>query len=172
MLKIKHRSILLLEVLIAFAIIVMCIFPLIYPHVALVKAQKEFIQKIEIDHAVTLLFGQIYQDLHTNQIAWKDIEAKKRFELSEQDFKKFNAGKALPFKGYYYFEPLIYKPKNQPKEETSAHLMNLIIKLYPQSSIRSRKAQKALEYKYKVFILRNPKSTQQEPDKQSDEKSS
>ena len=124
LIRFKRRTILLLEVLIAFAIIVLWVFPLIYPHAAMARSQREFIKKIELDHAVTLLFAQVYQDLLTNKIEWNDIESKRRFEITPQDLQKLNRWSSLPFKGYYYFEPVIHKPKSQTPQETTAYILD------------------------------------------------
>lgn len=169
----KRRPILLLEVLIAFAIIVLCIFPLIYPHAAMAKSQREFIKKIELDHVVTLLFAQIYQDLQTNKIEWSDIESKKIFEVSAQDLMKLNNGKSLPFKGVYSFEEVIHKPRSQTPQETTAHIFNLIFRFSPQHEVRrkgqKRAAKKTQVYKYKIFILRDLRPVK-EPVKQEEKK--
>ncbi len=170
---IKRHPILLLEVLIAFAIIVLCIFPLIYPHAAMARTQREFIKKIELDHVVTLLFAQVYQDLLTNKIEWGDIESKKGFEIMPQELKKLNNGRSLPYKGYYRFEQILHKPKSQTPQETTAYLYNLIFKFSPQYASKKigqkKPIKKSLEYKYKVFILRDLR-TVKEPAKQEEEK--
>lgn len=166
--QIKKRHILLLEVLIAFAIIVLCIFPLIYPHAAMAKSQREFIKKIELDHVVTLLFSQVYQDLQTNRIPWSDIEGKRKFELLPETLKKLNDDRSLPFKGYYAFEPIIQKPKATTSQETTAYLYHVVFKFYPQIASKEKK-KKPLEYKYKIFILRDLR-TDKEPVNQETEK--
>lgn len=153
----KKRPILLLEVLIAFAIIALCIFPLIYPHAVIAKAQKEFIKKIELDHAVSLLYAQIYQDLHRNKIEWSDIMSQRKFEILPEDLKKINDNKNLPFMGEYHFEQVIHKP--QTPQDTTAYLFHLIFDFYPQHEVRKNKeknlSKKALQYKYTLFILRD-----------------
>lgn len=166
----KRRPILLLEVLIAFAIIVLCIFPLIYPHAAMARAQREFIKKIELDHVVTLLFAQIYQDLQTNKIEWSDIENKRQFELTPQDLQKLNQGKSLPFKGHYHFERMIHKPKSQTPQETTAYLYKLIFHFQSQHETKKTgRAKKPLEYNYKLFILRDLRTNKQPITKQEQE---
>lgn len=168
----KKRPILLLEVLIAFAIIVLCIFPLIYPHAAMARAQREFIKKIELDHAVTLLFAQIYQDLLTNKIQWEDIEGKRKFEVTPLELQKLNKGSQLPFAGYYRFEPVIHKPKSQTPQETTAYIFDLVLKFHPSmegKKIRLKgQSKKSQKYKYKIFLLRDLRPAK-EPVKQEAE---
>lgn len=158
--QITRRHILLLEVLIAFAIIVLCIFPLIYPHAAMAKSQREFIRKIELDHVVTLLFGQVYEDLQTNKIPWSAIEAKQEFEIPSLELQKLNHGRPLPFKGSYFFELEKHKPKGQTPQEIYAYIYNLHFKFQPTNgSFKMEElAEKTIHYNYQVFILRDLKS--------------
>jgi len=150
------RPILLLEVLIAFAIIVLCIFPLIYPHAAMAKSQREFVRKIELDHAVTLLFAQIYQDLYTNRIPWPDIENNKRFEIQSQDLQKYNDNKKLLFRGIYWFEIVKHKPNAKTPQETNAYLINLNFTFYPENEKKEKEIKKKnLTYSYTLFVLRD-----------------
>lgn len=154
--RIKKRSLLLLEVLIAFAIIVLCIFPLIYPHAAMAKAQKEFVQKVQLDHAVTLLYGQIYQDLLTNKIEWPDIINKRRFEVTPEDLQKFIPD-YLPYKGWYQFELKSQKPPQF--QDKTAYIYFLKFTFEPiKISKKNQKNSKPLEYIYQVFILRDLKA--------------
>ncbi|MBS4167333.1 MULTISPECIES: type II secretion system protein [unclassified Neochlamydia] len=161
----SRRHVLLLEVLIAFALTGLCIFPLIYPQVVIAKSQREFIKKIELDRVVTLLFAQIYQDLFTNKINWADIEEKKSFSLSAEDLKALNQQQSLPFKGSYHFEPIIHKPKkNTSQQKSTAYLIHLIFKftsdLTPKNKIN---VQQPLVYKYKIFILRDLRGSKLAP---------
>lgn len=161
---VKKRQILLLEVLIAFAIIVLCIFPLIYPHAAMARAQRQFIKKIELDQAVSHLFAQVYQDLLTNKIEWRDIESKRQFEVSSKDLEKFNNNKSMPYKGSYHFEEVIHKPKSDTPPETIAYIYNLVFDFDPLNETKKIKGgneKNPLEYKYKIFILRDLRSVKE-----------
>ena len=71
--EVKKRYVSLLEVLIAFALIVLCVLPLIYPHVAMFKSQKAFIRKVELDHVVNLLYAKILEKLYMNSIPWQEL---------------------------------------------------------------------------------------------------
>jgi len=159
--RVKKHSILLLEVLIAFAIIVLCIFPLIYPHAAMAKAQKEFVQKVRLNHAITLLYGQIYQDLLANRIEWTDISNKRRFEIPPADLQKF-VPEYLPYKGWYQFELKSQKP-SQPQDKM-AYIYTLKFTFEPVKPIKKKqKTPKPLEYNYQIFILRDLKAQDQSP---------
>jgi hypothetical protein len=71
--KVQRRHQSLLEVLIAFALIALCVLPLIYPHVAIYKAQNKFARKLELDHVVNLLYGKVLEKLYMNTIPWADL---------------------------------------------------------------------------------------------------
>lgn len=77
------RPFLLLEVLIALALVALCAIPLIYPHVAIYLSQKEFVSKIELDHKVSLNYVNILEKLHRNEISLDDIRNETLFTLPE-----------------------------------------------------------------------------------------
>src|ERR1700722_13895 len=88
------RPFLMLEVLIAFALITLCATPLIYPHVSMIKAQKEFINKMKINHSVNLIYVNILEKLHRNEIPLQDIEDKKLFNVEAEELKDISGYKA------------------------------------------------------------------------------
>lgn len=154
----KRRHILLLEVMIAFAIILLCIFPLLYPHVMIAKAQKEFIQKIELDHAVTLLFGQVYQDLLSNKIEWRDIEGMRKFDVSDEELKKYNQDRFLPFKGSYRFKKIKQKPPASQNPEATANLYEITFSFAKLNTLKNKLTKSknnTSKYVYQVYILRD-----------------
>lgn len=164
----KRRHILLLEVMIAFAIIVLCIFPLLYPHAMIAKTQREFIQNIELDHAVTLLFSQVYQDLQSNRIEWGDIENGKKFEIAPQDLQKYNNDKLLPFKGSYRFKKKYQKPTNAQSSGVTAYIYQVIFTFFPSQKVKNGK--NTSRYIYEIFILRDlrkEKGSEEQPPSQT-----
>lgn len=59
----KSRSLTLLEVLIAMAIVMLAAIPLLAPHVAMYREQKKLIGKIREDHAAQAQFVAFYERL-------------------------------------------------------------------------------------------------------------
>ena len=127
--------------MIAFAIIVLCIFPLLYPHAAITRSQKDFLKKIELDHFVTLQFGHIYEKLLVNEVRFEDIQNQKHFEIE---------AKKPGFKGYYYFSQEPGKVKSNEQNDTFAYIYNLN---FVFEKVFSKK-DKPMTYTYKVFIMK------------------
>jgi hypothetical protein len=169
----QRRQILLLEVMIALAIIVLCIFPLIYPHAALARSQRTFLHKIDLDHVITLIFSDIYQDLQKNQYEWADIQSQRHFDIDPDRLKKYNGNKALPYKGYYYFEEEIHKPKSTTDQQTFAYIYKVRFVFHPIPEKKIPNPKDELKYDYKVFILRELRQeSAQNKEVQPDEKPS
>lgn len=131
--KKRKRPFLLLEVIISFAIVVGCILPLIYPHVVMYKSKKQFEENIQKNHVVNLLYVDILEKLHRNEIAWQEIEQKKEFP--------FERGR---FKGSYKFEE-----NHKPPDATgfSVAILQLSITL------------DTMKYEYEIFAGRRGYAT-------------
>lgn len=99
------RHFLLLEVMIAFALIVLCALPLIYPHTFILRMQKEFIQEVELDHYVNAHFADLVEQMYKNQTSWDLISGAKTLDLNPPN---------LPFKGTLQFKKLKDKPDDDP----------------------------------------------------------
>jgi len=140
----QRRHIALLEVLICFALIALCILPLIYPHVAILKSEKDFVNTIELDHAVNLLYANVLQKLYLREISWADIENGKEIPIDENLLHASGVKKFLPFTGSYKFVEIKHKPPKQP--EDSVYLYSLVFTFSPT-------LKKALPYVYKYQIV-------------------
>ena len=146
----RKNRILLLEVLIAFAIVATCALPLIYPQIAIYKAQKQFEQKVDLDHAVNLLYGEILRRLYLNEIPWADLQGKAT-TIDEEMLRR--AGVELTtssYTGFFKFTEINHKPKLA--SPYSLWLFNLSFTFSPKRSLNSLKP---VHYEYKVFIVRN-----------------
>jgi Tfp pilus assembly protein PilV len=71
----KRRHLTLLEVLIAMSIVIFSALPLIAPHVAMYREQKELVGKVEMDRKVQNWFAQVYEDLLLGKMALPDESA-------------------------------------------------------------------------------------------------
>jgi len=156
-LKKNKRHFLLLEVLIAFALIVLCAIPLIAPHVALLKSQRQFIQKIELDHMVNLIYADILEKLHRNDIGWGTIEHGTIFPIDETMLKRLSLSKPFPYEGYYQIQMVRHKPP-RPAAYT-LYLLKLSIQFLPLNIARNgtakEKENQLLKYEYDIFVERN-----------------
>lgn len=159
---IKKRYIALLEVLIAFVLISLCVLPLIYPHAAMLKTEQEFIAEVELDHQVNLLYANRLQKLYLNEISWSDIESGKEFTIDKQLLQSIGYEKELPFIGSYRFTEIKHKPPKQP--EDAVYLFNLTFIFTPKGPQKKawkpqhEDQSKTLRYSYEVAIEKRSKS--------------
>jgi len=151
--RIKFHSVMLLEVMIAFALVALCALPLIYPHVFILRSEKEFISTVELDHLVSLLYANRLQKLYMREISWSDIESHKEFPVDEALLDAVDHKKPLSYQGSYHFVEVKQKP-SKPIDKT-VHFLKLIFTFKPkEGSFFAEKRTKPLEYQYNVIIER------------------
>lgn len=145
----RRRHFLLLEVLISFALIALCVLPLISSHVSIYKLQRQFVDKIELDHVVNLIFGEIYGGLYRNEIPLATIIGPNEVNIEPEMLQRAGWDKPFPYKGNYKFDIVKYKPK---KEEAfyKTYLFNLTLSFTPQNQVSN-----PITYEYKIFIEYN-----------------
>lgn len=140
----------LLETMIALALIVLCLFPLLAPHLALYKAERAFIRKIDLDHQVSLFYASILEKLYTNAIQWEEL-MQNQFPLPKEGFAQYE--------GSYNFNevPPHFKPKDV-QAPYSLYLFTLTFNFVPselnQKSDEVKKAN-TVKYQYQVFVVRD-----------------
>lgn len=97
----------MLEVLIAFALIALCAIPLIYPHVSMVKVQKESINKMKVNHAAKLILVNVLEKMHKGTISLNDIQEEKIFEVTADELKEITGYNAT-----YQFITAVHKERD------------------------------------------------------------
>lgn len=156
---IQRRCILLLEVLIAFALIVLCILPLIYPHVFILRSEKKFVATVELDHVVNLLYANILQKLYQNEIAWSDIENGTKIPIDASLLETVGYKQELPFEGSYHFTLLRQRPRSAA--DVTAYLFILEFAFTPKHARFFEKKTETdsdkIVYKYQVAVERSIK---------------
>lgn len=157
--SIRKRSIALLEVLIAFTLVTLCALPLIYPHIAIFKAERQFLSVIDLDHAVNLLFANRLEKLYLHEVSWEDVDSGKSFPVDQQLLLESGFKGALPYQGKYQFVEQRHKPEKQP--EDAVYLFKLIFEFTP---LQKNELNELLEnnntlvYEYEIVIERKPAS--------------
>lgn len=146
----------LLEVLIAFAIVALCAIPLISPHAVMLKAQRQFVRKMELDHAVNLLYGNVLEKLYLNKINWTELTLQNPFEITPDLLKEAHYDKPFGYSGSYVFT----EDKHKPEKLGNYNLFQFTLRFtfLPDEFKNSKdelKQKNTLEYKYKVFIVRD-----------------
>lgn len=149
----RKRPILLLEVMIAIALIVMAAIPLIYPHIYLLRAQRHFMDKVDLDHAVNLHYIDILERLYKNEISWAAVLNELEFSISEEELKKSGYNKPLPFKGSYRFKVQNFKPKGEGGAPLTLYVLDLDYVFHPAK--QSPTDENRLRYHYDLFVVRD-----------------
>lgn len=72
----KKRTFLLLEVLLAFSLVTLCIIPLVRQPLKLYKSEVECLEKLEMERLAEWTFSEIKEILLRNEIPWEKIPAK------------------------------------------------------------------------------------------------
>lgn len=163
--KKSRRHILLLEVLIAFALVVLCIFPLIAPHVFILKAQYEFNDKIILDQKISQFYAQTLEKIYKNEIPWSAFEQETHFPIEKE---QLGMDAHFDYSGTYHFK--IVRQKGKEKQPFNANVVTLTISLVPTIKQEdSMKSSKALNYEYRFFAA-HLNAQQQEQPKEPDDK--
>ena len=144
----------MLEVLIAFTLVALCALPLITPHLAILKAEKNFIDVIEADHLVNLLFANRLQKLYLNEIPWEDIESGKAMPLDSAIEEMGFSSQNLPFTATYQFIERKHKPAEPAAKTIYLYEMSF---LFSPRALRSPSQLKAMAYHYLIVIERQKK---------------
>lgn len=110
--SIKKRPVALLEVIIAFAIIALCILPLIYPHIFILRSERKFISAVELDHLASRLYADRLQKLYQNEIPWQQIESGVATPIDANLLHAAGYSGTLPYTGTYQFVKEKQKPTN------------------------------------------------------------
>ncbi len=148
----------LLEAMIAVAIIVLCLFPLLTPHVAMYQAEQQFIRKVDLDHVVNQLYASVIEKLYLNQIGWNELMLN-QFPVTKEELQKFGYSTLLNYEGSYNFNevPPRFKPRdiNAPY---SLYLVTLTLNFIPtelQMKSDEEKRAKTVKYQYEIFLVRD-----------------
>lgn len=149
----RKRPILLLEVMIAIALIVMAAIPLIYPHIYLLRTQRHFMDKVALDHAVNLHYVDLLERLYKNEISWAAILNELEFPVTEEQFQKAGFNMSLPFKGNYRFKVQKFKPKGEGGAPLTLYVLDLDYVFYPAKETPSES--NTLNYHYNLFVVRD-----------------
>ena len=148
----KRCYFMLIEVLIAFAFVLIGILPLIYPHFFIYREQHKFIEKINTDIAVNEFYAIILEQLQQNQISWGIIELKQPIPITSDFWARSQQyNKTPPFTGSYQFHIIIGKKNDQ----YGLYRVGLTITIPPKTfKNEAEKAKKTLTYTYEIFVTR------------------
>lgn len=141
----KRRHFLLLEVIIAMALIALCIIPLITPFYEISKSQNRLNTKMQIDHSINQVYIHILEKLYDNKISWKSLSEKEKISFSEDLLKNIENKENLKngFIQFFTEKKTINKTSGWQK-----YLMRLEI------TIPKKNNSKPLKFQYLIPIFR------------------
>lgn len=143
--RVSKRHFLLLEVLIALAIVLATIMPMLQPHLAMLMDEKGFIREVELDRVSNVL----YCDLLVNRfyrspvISWEEITSGREQPLVSPELSK------LGYTGSYLMG--VRLPKKLEDQANSATDL-LTITFTFSSSLGGA----PIVYHYELFVQRTP----------------
>lgn len=132
--SLNKRPFTLLEVLIAFSLVVLCVIPLIYPHSYIYKETKHFVNEIYLDRYVGALNADILHHLYQQQIPWEEIERSGPFPITDELLKRAQIQASFPWKGAYWFA--VVREKNDKEDQDHVYRMNLVFAFLPKGSTK------------------------------------
>ncbi len=144
-----RRCFTLIEVLISFMIIVMCILPLLYPHSFILREQSSFLQKIDQDHTVNLLYGKILERLYTKEISFGELTRGQEFGITDDFIRSVGGTPDSRLKGKYFFT--VEKSKSNEEKTETAFLIRLTFVFYDRDNPDNKG--KTFTYPYKIFVF-------------------
>ena len=140
--KIK-RPILILEVLLSFTLVLIAFFPLVTPHVAMMREYRTFTSKLELNHLVNLVYVDLLEQMYLGKISFRSLESQD--ELFVEDQSLLEELQKLPYQTKFCVTDL--KP-NKPKGEVlpKLYLMTLTLQFIPKTKGSS------IEHNYKLLV--------------------
>lgn len=151
---ISRRHMILLEILIALALITLCILPLLTPHVAMIKQQKKFINEMKLDHTVHLLYVDVLEQMQQNKISWAQIAEKKPIPIDDAMWTRIGANSPPHLKGSYRFDEV--KRKENETTLWAAHLLTVTFTFEPETGAFDEAGKDMRKmFPYTVYALRH-----------------
>lgn len=157
MFKLYKRPMLLLEVLIALALVALCSIPLLYPHVALVMQQKSFVKVMEAERTVNLMHVELLALLQQNKIPWSAIQEHQAIPIDDL-MKEMTT--TIPFTGTYKFT----EGKHKFNDQTGWHVYLLTVTF----TVGTPKQSKPYVFPYDVCLMRKAAPAQDAPEETPD----
>ena len=147
--KKNKRHVFLLEVVIALALVAICVIPLLAPQAFILYRQQRLMDEVQLDHLVNLLYGDILLQLYKNEIPWNNLMNSIQYEVDSTMLKQVGINKNIPFKGFYQFKEKKHKPKKE--SPYTIHLFDLDFRF---SRDDPKTDANPLTYHYEIFLIR------------------
>jgi len=136
MIKIRKLPLLLLEVLIALALVALLVLPLLAPQVYLVKFERQFLYDIEADRLASEIFADVVQSLFEGDLTLAEIQD------PAPRVVRYSLLADFPYEVTYRFDKGKSKEKN---DEASYHLISVIIEMFENKKLK-------FSFPYSLFL--------------------
>lgn len=156
--SLKKRYVLLLEILIALAIVAMCILPLLAPHATILTQQQKFLKKTTLDHTVNLLYVDVLEQMQRNIIPWQAIDKHTQIPVDDDMMKRIGITVPFPFKGYYRFDIKPHEKSGEPSvkgnPKSGWYVYKLVVTFVFTPTHEGTKKEKYI-FPYRLSVLRH-----------------
>jgi hypothetical protein len=161
----KRRPYMLMELLVAFSIVGLCVIPLIRTPVNVFKTEIESLEKMALQRIAELSFASIKEQLYKNEISWKALSENGTEEPHFVDKVKISLGKDLN-RDYERKFFLWSKKTDSGKNGEEYRLLNTKITFSPLP--KPKKKINSLYFSQQFFVAKIPKerSAEAHPDSQ------
>ncbi len=148
--SLQQRPFSLLEVMIAFVLILFSLAPLIYPNLAIFREQTRFVETLKIDHAVTLIHGSILEKLHRREIPFDSITQKNEVQIPIPQDVLNEAGMdaSFPYDVTLTAQLVLMKGKNK------GIYIAALTKLTYRFTEKGTKGASPIEFVYKIPVVK------------------
>lgn len=158
-----QRHFLLMEVVIAFTLVILCIIPLIAPHTFILKEQRKFIYQIDLDHFVNIFYAEFVEKMYRGQVDWNTLVSGAKNQIEHPLLEKIPNPEGGKYAASYWFEEIRKKPPKKAPRMFYVFRLHLLIE--PEGSIEPSEDNKnALRYYYDLFVVKeNPEIQKPSP---------
>lgn len=150
--RIIKRHILLLEVLIALALVALCAFPLLAPQMMMIRSEREFLHDIEADRVANTIFVNIVQKMYSNSITWQQLNSPEEFPIDSNLLNEMSLPRGWPYAMTCRFKIGNQKPVGKPAQFA---LVEVWITMTPKEG-------NPLTFFYEVFVEKEPELISEE----------
>ena len=139
--RVVKRHMVLLEVMIALALIALCALPLLTPQTDMIRAERRFVDEIEADRTANIIFANIAQKMYQDTIQWDALFNEEEVPIEGELLEGAHLRKTWPYKMTYHFKNKKKKPANEPP----------LYALFELTITMNSKVEK-LTFNYEIFV--------------------
>lgn len=143
-----------MEVMISFLLILFCLVPLIYPNIAMYREQNKFTESIQLDHTVSLLYGNLLEQLHRRNVPFEALTQKHAVPINISPDVLLDAG--IDPKTFPYNIALMAQKEQMKGVKTGRYVAALVKFTYVFQKKTDAKELKKFTYLTPIVKLKPP----------------